>query len=70
MNEMVLYPIIRDGQNLGSDMLESIYVASNMASLLDSCKLISGKMQRISRHEIIMNLSLKARPLYNIKVNT
>ena len=44
MNEVVQYLIIRDGWNLGADMLESIYVASNTTSLLDSCELILGMM--------------------------
>ena len=44
MNEMVQYLIIKDGWNLRADMLKSIYVASNTANLLDSCKLILGTM--------------------------
>ena len=51
-------------------MLESMYVASNIASLLDSFKLILGKTQEISMPEIIPHLGLKARLLCHIEVNT
>ena len=42
MKEMVQPLIIRGGWNPGADKLDSIYIASNMANLLDSCKLILG----------------------------
>ena len=41
-NIIVLYLVIRDRQNLGTDKLASIHVAGNTASLLNSCKLILG----------------------------
>ena len=44
MNKMVLHLIIRDEWNLGAEILESIYIASNTTSLLDSCELILGTM--------------------------
>ena len=70
MNKMVQYLIIRDGWNLGADMLESIYIASNTTSLLNSYQHILGTMDKISRPEKIVNLGLKARPLHHIEVNT
>ena len=51
-------------------MLENIYIASNMASLLDSCKLILGREQKINRPKLIENTGLKARLFYRIEVNT
>ena len=41
---MVYYLIVRDGQNPEADILESIYIASNTTSLLDSCEFILGMM--------------------------
>ena len=42
MNEMVQYLIIRDRWNLGVYIHEIVYVAYDIASLLDSYNLISG----------------------------
>ena len=62
MNEMDLFLIIRDGWNLGANILDRIYISSNIASLLDSCKLITGIIHKIIRPEKIVNVGLKARP--------
>ena len=39
-------------------MLESIYVASNIASTLDFCKFILGTAREISKTKVIPNLGL------------
>ena len=49
-------------------MLESIYVASNMASLFDSCKLIT--IYKISRPEVILKTGFKTMLLHHIEVCT
>ena len=67
---MIQYHIIRDRWNLGADRVKSIYIAGNMAGLLESCKFISGKLEEISRPEIKLNLGLQVRQFYRIEVNT
>ena len=55
---------------LGVDKLGSIYIASKIASKLDSYNLILVIMEKSSRSEIILNPGFKVRPLYCIKFNT
>ena len=41
---MLQHVIIRDGWNLKANMLENIYAASNITSLLDKNNLILGRI--------------------------
>ena len=68
INIVIQHLIIRYRSNLGADILVSIYIASIITSMLDSCKLILSIAQEIYSPKVILNPGIQATLLYHIEV--